>query len=92
MVTPVGQHDDSDAGSGAARLEVFVEPFVEAQPGPHVAAAVEAIESAGLPVDLGALATTAEGPVDDLVEAAAALLRATFERGASSVQLRIERT
>lgn len=78
--------------AGDARLEVFVEPFEEAKPGPHVAAAVEALETAGIEVDLGALATTADGSVDELVAAAAELLRATFEHGATAVQLRIERT
>ncbi len=76
----------------SARVELFVEPFEEAHPGPHVTAAVEALEGVGLEVDLGALATTAEGSVDDVVTAAAAMLRATFEHGATAVQLRIERS
>ena len=81
----------SEPDAGRARLEVFVEPFEEANPGPHVTAAVDAIAAVGLAADLGALATTAEGSVEQVVEAAAAMLRASFEQGASAVQLRIER-
>ncbi|MEL6892393.1 MAG: thiamine-binding protein [Actinomycetota bacterium] len=83
---------ESTESTDEARLEVFVEPFAEARPGPHVTAAVAAIEAAGLEVDLGALATTADGPLDDLVDAAGATLRAAFANGATAIQLRIERT
>lgn len=75
----------------SAQLEMFVEPFVEAQPGPHVIAALDAFANGGVEHDLGALATTADGPIDDLVAAACEALRAAFAHGATAVQLRIER-
>lgn len=74
------------------RLEVFVEPFEEANPGAHVTDAVAAIEAHGIDVDLGALASIAEGPLDDLIAGASEALRVAFERGATAVQLRIERS
>ncbi len=93
IVVAVEERDVDAADRAAeARLEAFVEPFEEAQPGPHVVAAVEAMEAVGVEVDLGALATTVDGTVDDLVAAASAMLHATFEQGATAVQLRIERT
>jgi uncharacterized protein YqgV (UPF0045/DUF77 family) len=78
--------------SSAARLEVLVEPFRENDPGPHVIGAIEALEAAGLTVDMGPFATTADGDLDQLINAAATLLRASFDAGADALQLRIERT
>jgi uncharacterized protein YqgV (UPF0045/DUF77 family) len=72
-------------------LEVLVEPFRENAPGEHVTAAVEAMRAAGLDADMGPFATTAEGDLDTVLEAATALLRASFDTGATAIQLRIER-
>lgn len=74
-----------------AHLEVFVEPFKENDPGRHVTATVEALVSGGLDIDMGPFATTADGDLDVVIEAASAALRAGLEAGASSIQLRIER-
>ncbi|BAN00475.1 thiamine-binding protein [Ilumatobacter coccineus] len=74
-----------------ARLEVLVEPFKENEPGPHVDAAVAAIEAAGLTADMGPFATTAEGDVDAVVAAASTLLRASLDAGATAIQFRLER-
>lgn len=74
-----------------ARIEVLVEPFKESAPGPHVAAAVDALGAAGLDPEMGPFATTAEGDLDDVLVAAAALLRESFEAGATAIQLRMER-
>ena len=77
--------------SGHARLEVFVEPLKENEPGPHVTAAIEALEAAGLAVDMGPFATTTDGSMQVVIDAAAAMIRAGFEAGAEAIQLRIER-
>lgn len=74
-----------------ARLEALVEPFRENEPGPHVLAAVDALRSAGLTPDMGPFATTATGELESILRAGDALLRAAFENGATSVQLRVER-
>lgn len=75
-----------------ARVEVFVEPFHENAPGAHVAAAVTALESAGLPTEMGPFATVAEGPLDQVVGAVAVMLRTAFDNDADAIQVRIERT
>jgi uncharacterized protein YqgV (UPF0045/DUF77 family) len=78
--------------SPRARLEVFVEPFRENDPGPHVDAAIEAIRDTGLEADMGPFATTASGDVDAVIDAVSSLLRAGFDHGADAIQVRIERT
>lgn len=72
-------------------VEFFVEPFEEGAPGPHVRAAVEAVEQAGLTVDLGPFASLAAGPVDTVAGAVGRLVQAAFEAGASRVQVQVDR-
>jgi uncharacterized protein YqgV (UPF0045/DUF77 family) len=75
-----------------AHLEVLVEPFRENDPGPHVAAVLEAANAAGLTTDMGPFATTVDGDVDQLAGAVADMIRAGFSNGASALQIRIEAT
>ncbi|WP_040491774.1 thiamine-binding protein [Ilumatobacter nonamiensis] len=75
-----------------ARVEILVEPFRENDPGPHVTAAVDALEAAGLTTDMGPFATTATGELDQVLGAVTALLRESFEAGADAIQVRVERT
>lgn len=75
-----------------ARLEIFVEPFRENDPGPHVTAAIDAIAATGMEPDMGPFATTAQGDLDQAMAAIAALVRAGFDHGADAIQIRIERT
>lgn len=74
-----------------AHVDVFVEPFHENAPGPHVAAAVDALTAGGLSTEMGAFATEAEGDLDAAIDAVAQLLRDSFGAGADAIQLRIER-
>ena len=53
-------------------------------------AAVEVVAEAGLSPDMGPFATTATGNLDEVIDAVAALLRAGFAEGATSVQLRVD--
>ena len=73
-------------------IEVLVEPFKENDPGPHVMAAVEAMQTAGLDADMGPFATTAEGDLDAIIAATTELLRQSFDAGADSVQVRVDRS
>lgn len=75
-----------------AHIEVFVEPFKENDPGPHVRASVDAISAAGLEPDMGPFATSASGELGDILRAADEVLRQSFESGATAVQLRIEKS
>lgn len=79
-------------GPAAANLEFLVEPFVVNQPGAHVTAAVEVVRDRGLSPEMGPFATTASGNLDDIIAAASDLLRAGFEQGATTIQLRIGRS
>lgn len=77
---------------GNVRLEMLVEPFREDQPGPHVLAAVAAVEQAGLTVEMGPFASTADGDADVLLDAVAAALKAGFAQGAERISVSIERS
>lgn len=73
-------------------VEFTIEPFVEGEPGPHVRAAVEAAEAAGVTVDFGPFGTTVEGEDDAVLGAVDRLLRAATAAGATRVSLQIVRT
>lgn len=69
------------------RIEFTVEPFAEGAPGPHVLAAVDAIEAAGLHPEVGPFATAVEGEPADVAGAVGPLLVAAFDHGATGVSL-----
>ncbi|MBT4984216.1 MAG: hypothetical protein HOJ85_07800 [Ilumatobacter sp.] len=75
-----------------AHLEILVEPFRENDPGPHVAAVLDAAAAAGLTADMGPFATTIDGDVDQLAGAIADMIRAGFRNGATALQMRIDAT
>jgi len=74
---------------GDIAAEFLVEPFIEGTPGPHVTAAVEAVDHHDLAVELGPFASTAIGELDTMADAMADMIRAAMANGASSVQLRV---
>lgn len=88
---PLRRHGYS-ASMAEAHLEVLVEPFRENDPGPHVAAVLEAAAAAGLTADMGPFATTIDGDIDQLAGAIADMIRAGFSNGATAVQMRIDAT
>jgi predicted transcriptional regulator YheO len=69
------------------RVEFIVEPFVEGRPGPHVRAAVAAVEQRGFAVDFGPFGSVFDAPADQVGEVVQALLDAAYERGATRVQV-----
>ena len=71
------------------QVEFTVEPFVEGQPGPHVTAAVHAVEALGGTVEFGPFGTSCTLPDDTVPDAVAALVRAAFANGASHVSLHV---
>lgn len=77
--------------SESVRVEFIVEPFVIDRPGPHVVAAVDVAEQAGLDPDMGPFATTATGELETVIEMLGQLVQASFDRGATSVQFRVDR-
>lgn len=70
-------------------LEFFVEPFTEGQPGPHVIAAIKAVESLGLDVEVGPFNNRVAGTTESLVEAAAMVLGEAVNNGATRVSLQL---
>ncbi len=76
---------------GVIRVEFTVEPFVEGQPGPHVLAAVSAVESHGISVEFGPFAT--EFVADDTTALAAvnSLTSSAYANGATHVNIHLEK-
>ena len=73
--------------TATVRLEFFVEPFAEGQPGTHVTAAVEAARARGLDVEVGPFGSTTAGTLDSLSTAVGDVVRAAIENGATRVSL-----
>lgn len=65
--------------------EFLVEPFVEGAPGVHVKAAIDAVESHGLEVDVGPFGNVAAGNIDVIADAMADMTRAAMAAGADRV-------
>ncbi len=75
-------------------IEFTVEPFVPADPGPHVLAAqaaTEAIAEGGGTVDIGPFGTSATGDEQVVLAAVAEALSAAFAKGAARVSLQVSR-
>lgn len=78
------------------RLEVefTVEPFHDADPGPHVEGAIEAVSAAldgvaDATIEIGPFGTAATGPGVAAVDALAAALRGAFANGATRVSVQV---
>ena len=71
--------------------EFLIEPFSEGRPGPHVKTAVEAVERAGLPVDVGPFGHVTTGEASTVLGAITAALAAALDNGATRVSLSIAR-
>ncbi len=69
--------------------EFTVEPFVEGAPGPHVLAAIQVAESAGLAVDVGPFGTTVVGESALVLSTVDGLVRAAIDSGATRVSLQL---
>jgi uncharacterized protein YqgV (UPF0045/DUF77 family) len=72
------------------RAEFTVEPFVEGRPGPHVRAAIAAVEALGFDVEFGPFATSFSGDDSSVASAIEALVRKAYEEGATRVAIHVE--
>ena len=70
-------------------VEFTIEPFADGAPGPHVRAAIEVAEMAGLAVDIGPFGTSVSGPADEVLTVVSDLTRAAVEHGATRVSLQL---
>ncbi len=71
--------------------EFTVEPFVEANPGPHVRAALRVAEASGLDVDFGPFGTSVTGDDGTVLALLDDVVRAALDAGATRVSLQIQR-
>jgi uncharacterized protein YqgV (UPF0045/DUF77 family) len=69
--------------------EFTIEPFVEGDPGPHVAAGIDAVRQLGLDVEVGPFGTTATGESAAVLDAVGALCRAATAAGAERISLQV---
>jgi hypothetical protein len=72
------------------RIEFTVEPFDDGRPGPHVAAAIRAVEAAGAAVDVGPFGSACLVPEADAGRVLDALADAAVANGASHVSIHLE--
>ena len=69
------------------RVEFTIEPFVEGQPGRHVTAPIDAVQSRGYQVDFGPFGSECTTPTAETPEIVAEILRAAFANGATHVTI-----
>lgn len=74
---------------GRCRAEFTVEPFIEGDPGPHVAAAIAAAEAAGLTPDVGPFGTSIEGDVETVLGAVRRVIDDGIDSGATRVSIQL---
>ena len=70
-------------------LEFTVEPFVEGNPGPHVLAAVAAVEQHGIHVEFGPFGSSCDVPVAEVGVVVGSLLTAAYGNGATHVSVHV---
>jgi 8-oxo-dGTP pyrophosphatase MutT (NUDIX family)/uncharacterized protein YqgV (UPF0045/DUF77 family) len=71
------------------RVEFTVEPFVEATPGAHVTAPVDALGAMGVDVEIGPFGSSCEVGADRVGEVVGAIVRAAIDHGATHVNVDI---
>jgi len=74
---------------GDQQLEFTIEPFVEGQPGPHVQAAVAAVEALGVSVEFGPFGSSCQAPRATMAPLVAAIVDAAFANGATHLSLHV---
>ena len=70
-------------------VEFTIEPFVEGAPGPHVTAAVAAVERLGASLEFGPFGTTLRTTAGEVGAIVAALLDAAYANGATHVSVHV---
>lgn len=70
-------------------VEFTIEPFVEGAPGPHVTAAIAAVEGLGASVEIGPFGTTLRTDKSAVGSIVAALLEAAYSNGATHVSVHV---
>ena len=71
-------------------VEFTVEPFVEGHLGPHVTAAISAVEALGVVVEIGPFSSGFDVASDRVGEVVAGLLNGAYGNGATHVSVQVE--
>lgn len=69
------------------RVEFTIEPFVEANPGIHVTAPVDALRAMGVDVEIGPFGSGCDVDADQVGEVVGAIVRVAVEHGATHVNV-----
>ena len=69
--------------------EFTVEPFVEGSPGPHVQAAIQIAEEAGLKVEIGPFGNSITGDSNVILSLISSMLSAAVDNGATRISLQV---
>lgn len=69
------------------RVEFTIEPFVEARPGPHVTAPVDALTELGFDVEVGPFGSGCDVASDQIGNVVATVVRVAIEHGATHVNV-----
>ena len=72
------------------RVEFTIEPFVEAAPGDHVTAPVEALRSLGVGVEVGPFGSSCRVPSARVGDVVATICRIAVEHGATHINVDVE--
>ncbi len=72
-------------------LEFTIEPFREGNPGPHVTAAINAVEALGVAVEFGPFGSACTVTQAQLTEVSGLIVGQAFANGATHVSLHAER-
>jgi len=70
-------------------VEFVIEPFTDGNPGVHVRAGIEAMESRGLTVSMGPFGSSVEGDIESLTPAIEAMVQAAISDGAERVLVEV---
>lgn len=73
----------------ATRVEFTVEPFHEGRPGPHVQAALDAVDAEGLRLDVGPFGSSFEADTSQATRVLARAMEAAFAGGATRVSAQV---
>jgi uncharacterized protein YqgV (UPF0045/DUF77 family) len=72
------------------RIEFTIEPFVEADPGAHVTAPVDALRERGIDVEIGPFGSSCEVADRHIGDVVATIARIAIEHGATHLNIDIE--
>lgn len=88
MVGQVGKSIGHDVAEEIT-AEFTIEPFIDGAPGPHVQAAIDVVQAAGLAVEVGPFGTSIKGATEDVLRAVGDLTRAAISHGATRLSLQL---